>query len=44
MVSSRDCAPLVARLADLLRPRKEILEAYLFGSTATGSAQRQWPQ
>jgi len=42
MVSSRDCAPLVARLADLLRPRKEILEAYL--STATGSAQRQWPQ
>jgi predicted nucleotidyltransferase len=30
---------LLARLADSLEPRGEILEAYLFGSTATGSAQ-----
>ena len=29
---------VLARLADLLEPRREILEAYLFGSTATGSA------
>lgn len=28
-----------ARLAALLEPRGEILDAYLFGSTATGSAQ-----
>jgi len=30
---------LLARLADSLDPRSEILEAYLFGSAATGSAQ-----
>ena len=30
---------LVRRLANCLEPRAEVLEAYLFGSTATGSAQ-----
>ena len=35
-----DNRPLLARFAELLEPRSEILEAYLFGSTATGSAQR----
>ncbi|MGH7313483.1 MAG: type VII toxin-antitoxin system MntA family adenylyltransferase antitoxin [Candidatus Rokuibacteriota bacterium] len=30
---------LLARLAEALEPRREILEAYLFGSRATGSAQ-----
>ena len=30
---------LLAKLAALLEPRGEILEAYLFGSKATGSAQ-----
>lgn len=35
----RDTATLVETLARLLEPRNEILEAYLFGSTATGSAQ-----
>ena len=29
----------MTRLAESLEPRREILEAYLFGSTATGSAQ-----
>ena len=29
----------MARLAESLDPRREILEAYLFGSAATGSAQ-----
>ena len=31
---------LVARLADALAPREEILEAYLFGSRARGKAHR----
>ena len=34
-----DRALLLARLAEALEPRSEILEAYLFGSRATGSAQ-----
>ncbi len=34
-----DGRALLARLAEALEPRGEILEAYLFGSTATGSAQ-----
>jgi predicted nucleotidyltransferase len=34
-----DRARLVVRLAAELEPRGEILEAYLFGSTATGTAQ-----
>jgi len=31
---------LMTRLRELLEPRSEILEAYLFGSTARGEAQR----
>ena len=31
---------LVARLADTLAPREEVLEAYLFGSRARGQARR----
>jgi predicted nucleotidyltransferase len=34
-----DRGRLVARLAEGLQPRREVLEAYLFGSAATGSAQ-----
>jgi predicted nucleotidyltransferase len=34
-----DPQDLLAKLVALLEPRGEILEAYLFGSTATGSAQ-----
>ena len=34
-----DDRALLARLAEALEPRREILEAYLFGSTATGAAQ-----
>jgi len=34
-----DDRALLARLAESLEPREEILEAYLFGSTATGSTQ-----
>src|SRR5437870_948571 len=34
-----DDRTLLARLAESLEPQSEILEAYLFGSTATGSAQ-----
>lgn len=37
-VTSDDHA-LLARLAEALGPRREILEAYLFGSKATGAAQ-----
>jgi len=36
---TRDDPTLQARLAACLEPRSEILEAYLFGSAATGSAQ-----
>lgn len=32
-------AALLTKLRALLEPREEILEAYVFGSTATGSAQ-----
>jgi len=39
MVTPDDRAQLLARLAESLEPRSEILEAYLFGSMATGSAQ-----
>ena len=34
-----DDRTLLSRLAESLEPQSEILEAYLFGSTATGSAQ-----
>lgn len=36
--TSRDSAKLVARLTRALEPRREILEAYLFGSQARGDA------
>jgi predicted nucleotidyltransferase len=35
----RSRAALAARLHELLEPRNEVLEAYLFGSVARGSAQ-----
>src|SRR6266508_4568160 len=38
IMTAGNCA-LLAKLAALLEPRGEILEAYLFGSKATGSAQ-----
>ena len=40
MESERADRQLVARLADALAPREEILEAYLFGSRARGQARR----
>ena len=39
ILSARDPVSLVARLGELLEPRPEILEAYLFGSVARRDAQ-----